>query len=148
MNSHILLAYGPLPIRILAGITFLAHGLPKFENIAETQGFFGSIGLPPELAIPIGLLEVIGGIFLLVGVVTRIAAALFIIEMIGVTLLVKISKGFVEGYELESLLIAIGISLLLTGPGRISIEWIVLKREIFPRGRSIVRQQKEDVQRV
>jgi len=68
--------------------------------------------------------------------------------MIGVTLLVKISKGFVEGYELESLLIAIGISLLLTGPGRISIEWIVLKREIFPRGRSMIRQQREDVQRV
>src|ERR671911_2283334 len=115
MNSHILLAYGPLPIRILAGITFLAHGLPKFENIAETQGFFGSIGLPPELALPIGLLEIIGGIFLLVGVVTRIAAALLIIEMIGATLLVKISKGFVEGYELELLLISIGISLLLTG---------------------------------
>src|SRR5215207_1178007 len=80
MNSHKLLAYGPLPIRILAGITFLAHGLPKFENIAGTQDFFGSVGLPPELALPIGLLEVIGGIFLLIGVVTRIAAALFIID--------------------------------------------------------------------
>jgi hypothetical protein len=52
--------FGPLPIRILAGITFVAHGLPKFEDIAGTQGFFGSIGLPPELALPIGLLEVIG----------------------------------------------------------------------------------------
>ena len=148
MVSKKLLLFGPLPIRILAGITFIAHGLPKFENVAGTQGFFGSIGLPPELALPIGLLEVIGGIFLLVGVVTRIAAALLIIEMIGATLIVKISKGFVEGYELELLLIAIGISLLLTGPGRISIEWDVLKREIFPRGRSIIRQQREDVQKV
>src|SRR5215203_5876401 len=146
MISKKLLMFGPIPIRIIAGITFIAHGLPKFENIAGTQGFFGSIGLPPELATPIGLLEVIGGIFLLVGVVTRIAAALFIIEMIGATLLVKISKGFVEGYELELLLMAVCISLLLTGPGRISIEWDILKREIFPRGRSIVRQQKEDVQ--
>jgi putative oxidoreductase len=68
--------------------------------------------------------------------------------MIGAILLVKISKGFVGGYELELLLIAIGISLLLTGPGRISIEWDVLKREIFPRGRSIIRQQREDVQKV
>jgi putative oxidoreductase len=148
MVSKKLLMFGPLPIRIVAGITFIAHGLPKFENIAGTQGFFGSVGLPPELALPIGLLEVIGGIFLLVGVVTRIAAALLIIEMIGATLLVKISKGFVEGYELELLLISIGISLLLTGLGRISIEWDVLKREIFPRGRSIIRQQREDVQRV
>src|SRR5215211_9042298 len=148
MTSKRLIMLGPLPIRILAGILFIAHGLPKFEDIGGTQGFFGSVGIPPELAVPIGLLEVIGGIFLLVGVVTRVAAALFIIEMIGATLLVKISKGFVEGYELELLLISIGISLLLTGPGRISIEWDILKREIFPRGRSIVRQQREDVQRV
>jgi putative oxidoreductase len=148
MNSHILLAYGPLPIRILAGITFLAHGLPKFENIAGTQGFFGSVGLPPELALPIGLLEVIGGIFLLVDVVTRIAAALFIIEMIGAIFLVKLPDGFVGGYELESLLIAISVSLLLTGPGRISIEWDVLKREIFPRGKVITQKQKEAIQKV
>jgi putative oxidoreductase len=146
MNSHKLLAYGPLPIRLLAGITFLAHGLPKFENIAGTQGFFGSIGLPPELALPIGLLEVIGGIFLLVGVITRIAAALFIIDMIGAIFLVKLPDGFVGGYELESLLIAISISLLLAGPGRVSIEWDILKREIFPRGRAITQRQKEAIQ--
>jgi len=35
-----LLSYGPLPIRILAGITFLAHGLPEFENIARNPGLF------------------------------------------------------------------------------------------------------------
>ena len=122
MNSHKLLAYGSLPIRIVAGITFVAHGLPKFENIAGTQGFFGSIGLPPELALPVGLLEVIGGIFLLVGVVTRISAALFIIDMIGAIVLVRLPDGFVGGYELESLLIAIFVSLLITGPGRISVE--------------------------
>ena len=122
MNSHKLLAYGSLPIRIVAGITFVAHGLPKFENIAGTQGFFGSIGLPPELALPVGLLEVIGGIFLLVGVVTRISAALFIIDMIGAIVLVRLPDGFVDGYELESLLIAISVSLLITGPGRISVE--------------------------
>jgi putative oxidoreductase len=142
------LAYGPLPIRILAGITFLAHGLPKFENIAGTQGFFGSIGLPPELALPIGLLEVIGGIFLIVGVLTRITAAFLIIDMIGAIVLVKIPDGFVGGYELESLLIAISVSLLLTGPGRLSIEWDVLKREIFPKGKAIIQKQKEAIQKV
>jgi putative oxidoreductase len=139
--------FGSLPIRILAGITFIAHGLPKFEDLAGTQGFFGSIGLPPELAIPIGLLEVIGGIFLLVGVVTRIAAALFIIDMIGAIILVKLPDGFVGGYEFELLLIAISVSLFLTGPGRISIEYDVLKREIFPRGKAIIQKQKEDEQK-
>ena len=138
---------GSLPIRIVAGITFIAHGLPKFENIAGTQGFFGSIGLPPELALPVGLLEVIGGIFLLVGVVTRISAALFIIDMIGAVVLVRLPDGFVDGYELESLLIAISVSLLITGPGRISVEWDILKREIFPRGKAIIQKQREATQK-
>ena len=148
MNSHKLLAYGSLPIRIVAGITFVAHGLPKFENIAGTQGFFGSIGLPPELALPVGLLEVIGGIFLLVGVVTRLSAALFIIDMIGAIVLVRLPDGFVDGYELESLLIAISVSLLITGPGRISVEWDILKREIFPRGKAIIQKQREATQKI
>jgi putative oxidoreductase len=143
MVSKKLLMFGPLPIRILAGITFIAHGLPKFENIAGTQDFFGSTGLPPELALPIGLLEVIGGTFLIVGVLTRVAAALLIIDMIGAIVLVRLPDGFVDGYELESLLIAISVSLLLTGPGRISIEYGILKREIFPRGKVITQKQKE-----
>jgi putative oxidoreductase len=57
--------FGPLPIRILAGIAFIIAGLPKFENISVTQGFFQQFGLPPELALPVDLLEVIGGIFYL-----------------------------------------------------------------------------------
>jgi len=68
--------------------------------------------------------------------------------MISATLIVKLSKGFVGGYELELLLVAIGISLLLTGPGRISIEWDVLRREIFPRGKALVHNQKQNAHRV
>ncbi|MGH9974518.1 MAG: DoxX family protein [Nitrososphaeraceae archaeon] len=137
MNIHKLSLYGPLPIRILAGIAFIAHGIPKLVDPAMTQGFFGNIGLPPELAIPIGVLEVIGGFVILVGILTRIASILFIIEMIAATFFVKISEGFVGGFELELLLTAISISLLLTGPGRVSIEYDILKREIFPRGKSL-----------
>jgi putative oxidoreductase len=89
MNSSKLMLFGPLPIRILVGIAFIIHGLPKLSDIAGSQGFFGSVGLPPDLAVLIGLLEVIGGIFLLVGVLTRITAALFVMEMIGAILTVK-----------------------------------------------------------
>ena len=71
--------YGPLPIRILAGIAFIAHGLPKLSNVPGTEHFFSNMmGLPAAMALPIGLLEVIGGIALLVGVLTRIASILFI----------------------------------------------------------------------
>jgi putative oxidoreductase len=67
MISRKLLMFGPLPIRIMAGIAFIVAGLPKLENIAINQGFFGSLGLLPELVLPIALLEVIGRIFLIVG---------------------------------------------------------------------------------
>lgn len=140
--------YGPLPLRILAGIAFIIHGLPKISNIVGTEHFFTNmIGLPAVMALPIGLLEVIGGIALLVGVLTRIASILFIIEMIGSTIVAKLSRGFVGGYELDLLLMAISISLLMTGPGRISIEWNLLKREIFPKGKQAVLQQLQKLQK-
>lgn len=127
--------FAPLPIRIIAGIAFILHGLPKFENLQGTQGFFASVGIPADLALVIGLLEVIGGLLLIVGLVTRITSILFIIEMIGAILIVKAGNGFMGegGYEVDLLLMFISISLLLSGPGRVSIERDVLKREIFPK---------------
>jgi putative oxidoreductase len=143
MNSLQLMKFGPLPIRILAGLTVMLHGLPKITDISGVQSFFPNLGLPPELAIPIALLEVIGGLAILFGILTRIASGLFIIEMIGVVIVAKLSKGFVGGYELELLIMAICISLFITGPGRISTEYDVLKREIFPRGKQMVDHLRE-----
>jgi putative oxidoreductase len=133
LNITTIASFAPLPIRIMAGIAFIMHGLPKFEGMDKTQGFFGSLGLPPELALPVGLLEVIGGFALILGIATRIASVLFIIEMTGAILAAKITKGFVGGYELDLLLLAIAVSLLISGPGRVSIERDILKREIFPK---------------
>jgi putative oxidoreductase len=143
MNSLQLMKFGPLPIRILAGLALMLHGLPKITDISGVQSFFPNIGLPPELAIPVALLEVIGGLAILFGILTRIASGLFIIEMIGVVVVVKLSKGFVGGYELELLIMAICISLFITGPGRISVEYELLKREIFPRGKQMVDHLRE-----
>ena len=143
MNSLQLMKFGPLPIRILAGLTLMLHGLPKITDIPGVQSFFPNLGLPPELAIPVALLEVIGGLAILFGLLTRLASGLFIIEMIGAAVVAKLSKGFVGGYELELLIMAISISLFITGPGRISIEYDVLKREIFPRGKQMVDHLRE-----
>ncbi|TVP41178.1 DoxX family protein [Candidatus Nitrosocosmicus arcticus] len=134
MNTEKISAFAPLPIRIMAGIAFIVHGLPKFENLPGTQGFFGSVGIPPELALIIGILEVIGGIVLILGVFTRIASILFIIEMAGAVLIVKAGNGLIGqgGYEVDLLLMSIAISLLLSGPGRVSLERDVIKRELFP----------------
>ena len=132
--------YGLLPIRIMAGVTFIAHGLPKFFGVSQGLGFFQSVNLPPELFVPIALLEVIGGLAILLGILTRIASALLIIEMLGAILSVKLSKGFIGGYEFELLLISICLALVIMGPGKISIENSILRREIFPKGKQLYLQ--------
>ena len=138
--------YGLLPIRIIAGLTLIAHGLPKFFDVSGGYGFFESVNLPTELFVPIGLLEVVGGLAILLGILTRIASALLIIEMLGAILMVKLSKGFIGGYEFELLLISIFMSLVILGPGKISIENYILKREIFPRGKQLYQNDsKEDI---
>ncbi|HEX7275302.1 MAG TPA: DoxX family protein [Nitrososphaeraceae archaeon] len=101
---------------------------------------FNQLICPPELFLPIALLEVIGGFAILFGILTRIASALFIIEMIGAILTAKLSRGFIGGYEFELLLTSICISLLIMGPGKISIENYILKRENFPKGKQLYRK--------
>ena len=124
----------------------MIHGLPKLLDITNTQSSFTNMGLPPELAVIIGLLEFIGGLAILLGIFTRIAAILLAIDMIGAILLVKLSKGFIGGFELDLLYLAIMISLILTGPGSISIEKNILKREIFPKAPKDSTKENEDKQ--
>jgi hypothetical protein len=57
-----------------------------------------------------------GEVALIVEILTGIAAGLFIIEMIGTTIIIS-REGFVGGYELALLLLPIPVSLILTGPG-------------------------------
>lgn len=81
----------------------------------------------------------------MLGILTRIAAGLLAIQMIGAILQVKLSKGFIGGYELDLLYLAIMISLILTGPGSISIERNILKREIFPKvSKYSINEKKEN----
>ena len=148
-ESRILMTFGPLIVRVVLGSLFIINGWPKLVNLEQTQGFFDMMGLPADLALLIGLLEVVGGLFLILGLLTRIVALLFAIEMISAFIIVNISNVVVlpEGYELGLLSIpilfmAISISLMLTGPGRFSIEWNIIKRELVPGGKSILQALK------
>ena len=49
MNLEKVSSFAPISIRVIAGIAFIMHGLPKLSNVHGTQGFFGSQGLPPDL---------------------------------------------------------------------------------------------------
>ena len=67
------------------------------------------IGLPQVLAVTIGLREVMDGILLVGGILSRIVAFLFVIEMIGAFIVLNVSHGIPipKGYELALLSISI-----------------------------------------
>ncbi|TDV50248.1 putative oxidoreductase [Pseudomonas graminis] len=75
--------YAALIMRLALGIMFLAHGLTKVLVFtpAGTVGFFESIGFPGFLAYPVMAFEVIGGLMLIIGVYTRLVAALAVVQL-------------------------------------------------------------------
>jgi len=62
--------------RILLAVLFLPAGIGKLTGFAGTVGYIASVGLPlPQVAAAIALIvEIVGGIALIVGFNTRIAA--------------------------------------------------------------------------
>ncbi len=114
-------------IRSVVGVLFIVHSTGKFDP--GFSNFFVNVGLPTELQIPIGILELLGGILLVSGVLTRIASSLLAIEMLGVIFFIKKLKSFSGqgGVELDLIALAILLVLIVSGPGRVSISHIVKK---------------------
>jgi len=108
-------------LRVFLGITFLVHGVDKFQGgIANTAGFFESLGLPGFSAYIVALIELIGGIALIVGLGTRVVAALLVIILAVATIKVKFAIGFLgngqmAGYELDLALLVIAVYFVLKG---------------------------------
>lgn len=113
-------------LRVVVGLTFVAHGLPKiFGGMPETIGFFEMLGipLPTVSAWFIALLETGGGLTLIVGFLVTPAALLLAIHMLAAIILAHAQNGFyvIEhgqgGIELSLLLLAALLALILCGPG-------------------------------
>jgi putative oxidoreductase len=79
--------------RILLAAMFVLAGFAKLTDIAGTAGWFGSIGLPAPtiVAVLVGLLELIGGLAIVVGFQTRIAALALAAFTIGASLLAHLN---------------------------------------------------------
>ncbi|MBI2038765.1 MAG: DoxX family protein [Candidatus Niyogibacteria bacterium] len=117
--------FAPLLLRIILGTIFVVHGYPKlFKNFSETAGFFESIGIRPGKfwVFAVGAVEFFGGIALVLGFATQLAAALLAIDMLVAIAKVKFRQGFVGGYEFDLTLLVIALSLVLTGPGAYAID--------------------------
>lgn len=120
---------GSLITRFALGGVMIAHGAQKvFVNgVAGTQQGFTGMGAPlPELsAVLVILLELGGGLLIILGLLTRVVALLNVVSMVGAALLVHLANGFFAadgGWELVGLLAAISLALVIGGPGRISID--------------------------
>ncbi|RLL41336.1 DoxX family protein [Oceanobacillus piezotolerans] len=119
---------GSFLLRIILGVVFLANGITKFTGgIENTVGWFESIGIPGFLAYIVGVIEVVGGIAIILGIATRLVSLLFGLIMIGAIFTVKLSAGFLNGYVYDLVLLVIAIHMILNGSKLYSLGNLIFK---------------------
>ena len=108
-------------LRLVVGAIFIAHSIGKFDP--GFGGFVASLGLPPEMQIPIALAELVPGILLIVGVLTRISGAIISMVMLGAIFVVKGAQSLTgdSGVEFDLILLAVCLVIIVIGPGRLSL---------------------------
>lgn len=120
---------GPLFLRIGVGVVLAWHGWQKFNGgVSNFAGFLGTLNVPaPEVVAWLQVMaEGIGGVMLVVGLLTRLVTLPLIATMVGAIVLVKADIGFIvagkAGAELDVVLLAGLLCLLFIGPGRFSLD--------------------------
>jgi putative oxidoreductase len=121
-------AWGLVPSRLVVGIVFIAHGWLKLHSfgIQGTTKFMGGLGIPVPgvIAVYVIVLEMIGGLALILGGFTRFFAALLAVDMLGAIFFAKRNAGFFgpDGWEFELTLCAACLTLAIVGAGGASID--------------------------
>jgi putative oxidoreductase len=133
-----------LPLRLVVGYGFLAHGVAKLTRGPEAFGrllHLIGVPLPATTAWIVTLVEVFGGLAILVGLGVAIAAAPLIASMLVAMLTLHLRYGFSSvntvgltptgpvfgppGYEINLLYMAALLMLAVAGPGVFSLEaWL------------------------
>ena len=126
-------SWAPLALRVPAGIIFAAHGAQKLfgwfggYGLDGTGQWMASIGLEPGylMALLAGAAEFFGGLALILGLLNRPAAVVLAFTMLVAIFAVHIGNGLFmsnNGYEFGLALLAISVSLAVTGAGRASLD--------------------------
>lgn len=121
--------WGLLLLRMVVGLVFAVHGAQKFFmfGIDGTAGFLGSLGVPlPQIAaVVVILVELVGGLALLIGLGTRYVAALLAVNMVVALATVHLPNGFfVDGGGVEFVLVLLATALFfaLNGGGGLAVD--------------------------
>ncbi len=125
--------YGLTLLRVIAGVTFAAHGSQKLFGWFGGYGLAGvgqwmeSIGLAPGylMALLAGSADFFGGLALIVGLLVRPAAAVLAVTMLVAIVTVHLANGFFmsnNGYEFALALLAISLAVMIEGAGKLSLD--------------------------
>lgn len=123
-------------LRIVVGIVFMMHGYQKLFvfGFAGTIGAFGKMGifLPGITGPLVAIVEFFGGLALVIGLLTRLAAFAIACDMLGAILLVHIGNGFFapKGFEFVLTLFASAVALMFAGPGAFSADDALFRRDL------------------
>ncbi|AGF71465.1 DoxX family protein [Corynebacterium halotolerans] len=128
-----------LIVRIILGVILIAHGWDKFgiTGLEGITGFFDSIGVPAAgLAAPVvAVVEILGGVLLILGAATRITGVVVALLMLGAALFAHMGAGiFVAngGWELVGAIGAGFLALAAAGAGRYSVDALIARRREQP----------------
>lgn len=133
--------FGALALRVPVGIIFMAHGTQKLfgwfggYGLEGTGQWMASIGLGPGvlMAFLAGSAEFVGGLFILLGLLTRPAAAALAVTMLVAIFAVHFENGLFmsnNGYEFGLALLAASVSLAFSGAGKAAIDQTLAKKLI------------------
>jgi putative oxidoreductase len=119
---------GRLVLRLSLGMLTLLHGIAKLESgVGFITGMLAKAGLPAQLAYLVYVGEIVAPLLLIVGVFTRPAALIVVVNMVVAIVLVHSAELFKIGgqggwaLELQGFFLFTALAVALLGAGRFSV---------------------------